>query len=362
MQLELSYQNLINEIKASANGVFLVSGKTFERADLHTKLDLEAISVKVTRFSEFSENPYFEEVVVGVKLFKESGADLIVAIGGGTAIDLAKLIKYYSDCNLEKETDDLPEVEKVNKAIKLVAVPTTFGTGSEATHFAVLYFKGKKKSIASNDLIPNMVLIDGEFSESLPVKVKASSTLDALCQAVESLWSKNRTNESVELAKDAIKSIVKNYETYISESNIEVNKQIAIAANLAGKAINITKTTAPHALSYTLTSNYDVPHGHAVALLIRKAFKIIEKNTIEINSELNPIMKQIYEALGVSSSDEARQLFISLMDIAGLESSFESLDLTYYDADQVARNVNIERLGNHPVALTREDLLEMATD
>ena len=362
MQIELSYNSLVNEIKANSKGVFFVSGKTFERAGLLKRLDLEAGTSKITRFSEFSENPNFEELVRGVSLFKQSGADLIVAVGGGTAIDLAKLIKYYSECDLTVSTGKLPVIEKINKNIKLVAVPTTFGTGSEATHFAVLYFKGKKYSIASHDLIPNMTLIDSGFSATLPVKVKAAACMDALCQAIESLWSKNRTTESVEFARAAVKKIVKNYSAYMKRWSPENSSEIAIAANLAGRAINITKTTAPHALSYTLTSNYSIPHGHAVALCIRNAFEVNERNISDSDQVMNFVMRDIYDALGVDSSDEAKKLFINYMELAGLESSIGALGICSQDVDIIVKNVNVDRLNNHPVRLTHSDLLQLLAD
>ena len=362
MQVELSYQGLTNHIKASVKGVFIVSGKTFERAGLYERLDLEAATAKITRFSEFSENPNFEEVVRGVSIFKQSGADLIIAVGGGTAIDLAKLVKYYSDCDMTLSTDKLPMVEKVNKDIRLVAVPTTFGTGSEATHFAVLYFKGKKFSIASSDLTPNMTLIDSGFAATLPVKVKAAACLDALCQAIESLWSKNRTSESTLFARAAVNKIVRNYDSYIKNGCPESSTEIAIAANLSGKAIDITKTTAPHALSYTLTSDYLIPHGHAVALCIRNAFEVNEQNASISDQEISIVMSDVYDALGVKSSVEAKQLFINFMELAGLESSIGAFGISSEGLDVIVKNVNVERLSNHPVKLTSSDLLRMLAD
>lgn len=360
MQVELSYSELAQRIRESRNGVFFVSGKTFERANLSGKLGLDDGAINLGRFSNFSENPYYEEVVEGVDLYKKSNAEIIVAVGGGTAIDLAKLIKYYAEFDFSDPTEELPTVDSVNRDIQIVAVPTTFGTGSESTHFAVMYYQGKKYSVASDDLLPDMILIDESFSATLPKKVKASSCLDALCQAIESLWSKNCTEESAGYAIQAIESIVRYFEGYVTSDFGAAH--VARAANLAGKAINITKTTAPHALSYTLTSDYSIPHGHAVALCIRNVFEINLSKISDLQCAADLAMKRVFQAMGVDSSAEAKALVEKFMKLSSLEVNFKSLGVPANDLDRIVNHVNLERLSNHPVDLAREDLLYMLTD
>jgi alcohol dehydrogenase class IV len=199
-------------------------------------------------------------------------------------------------------------------------------------------------------------LIDSEFSLSLPIKTKASACLDALCQAIESYWSVSSTAQSKTYAIKAIKMISLSYIAYISGSDMESRDEIAQAANYAGKAINITKTTAPHAISYTLTSKFDVPHGHAVALCIREFFKL---NVIksEGDRDLQETMNDIFLAMGVDGSEQAKNKINSFMKFGDLETSFLKLGVLNEESiNLIVAKVNTERLMNHPVCLSESDI------
>ena len=161
-----------------------------------------------------------------------------------------------------------------NKGVPLVAVPSTAGTGSEATHFAVIYKENVKYSIAHPYLLPNCAIVDAQFTFELPPYITACSGFDALCQAIESFWSVQASEISKGYAREAIIKIRENLLNSIRESNQKSRQQMAHAALLSGKAINITKTTAPHAISYPFTSLYKISHGHAVSLSLEKFISI----------------------------------------------------------------------------------------
>jgi len=273
------------------------------------------------RFSDFKPNPLFEDIKAGVKVLRQNKCDFIVAIGGGSSIDTAKSIKYYNRV-------DLP----------LMAIPTTSGTGSEATHFAVIYRNGEKHSIAEERILPDYVILQHSTLKTLPFYQKKCTMLDALCQAIESWWSRKATPESIDYSKKAINLILDNMDSYLKNED-EGNKKMLAASNLAGKAINITTTTAPHAMSYKLTSLFGLPHGHAVALCLPKVWYYM-KNFDDI---ANVFYKQ--------NSGEAVLFFEQLLQKLEI---FPPRNVSCDDIDTLTNSVNIQRLNNNPVRLGKD--------
>ena len=275
------------------------------------------------RFSEFTSNPRYEDIKTGMKVLMKNECDFIIAIGGGSSIDIAKSIKYYNNI-------DLP----------LMAVPTTSGTGSEATHFAAIYKNGEKHSIEDERLLPDYVILQPELLKTLPIYQKKCTMLDALCQAIESWWSRRATDESIEYSKTAIKMILDNLDSYLYNTE-EGNKNMLTASNYAGKAINITTTTAPHAMSYKLTSIYGLPHGHAVALCLPKVWQYMGN------------YNSIANVLGKQNCEEAISFFDELLKrLEILPPEKASID----DLDVLTDSVNNQRLENHPIKLDRDTI------
>ena len=150
----------------------------------------------------------------------------------------------------------------------MIAIPTTAGTGSEATHFAVVYVDGEKYSLAHPYLVPAYAVIDPLLTYSLPAGVTAASGLDAFCQAIESIWAVGATDVSHTFATEAARLAVQHLRAAVQNPTDTARAGMCRAAHLSGKAINISKTTAPHALSYVLTAEYGLAHGVAVALTL----------------------------------------------------------------------------------------------
>ena len=238
---------LIQYVKTfSPRRIFFVHGKTFSRLSIAGAFD----DFQAVHFTAFKPNPLFESVEAGVKAFSKNDCDLIIAVGGGSALDVAKCVKLYAAQNVE-----------------LIAVPTTAGTGSEATRFAVVYKNGEKQSITDECLIPNAILFDAEPLKILPPYQRKATLLDAFSHAAESYWSVKATDVSRSFAREALRIIVSLQEEYFTGRTGDAeNLSLMYAAYLAGKAINISETTAGHAMSYKLTSLFGVSHGHAAAL------------------------------------------------------------------------------------------------
>lgn len=305
-------------------------------------------------FNQFSSNPLYEDVCKGVELFNVNHCDTIVAVGGGSTIDMAKCIKLY--CKMDPDRNYLQQ-EYTDSGIPLIAVPTTAGTGSESTRYAVIYFEGKKQSVTHDSIIPNYAILEPTFLKSLPLYQKKCTMLDALCQGIESLWSVNSTDESVIYSKIAIQLIMDHWHGYIEENSEEDAELIMQAANYAGRAINITQTTAAHAMSYKLTSMYGLPHGHAVALCLPEVWLyMLEHPEKCIDPRGEDHLAFIFEWLGrlmqCDSPEKGLMMFRSIM--FGLDMPKPESKNREEELDVLTRSVNPERLRNNPVALDEE--------
>ncbi len=343
--------NTYDELEAYLTGkVLLVCDDSIK----FLKIDRFMQRDNVVRFSDFVPNPLYESVVKGVELFHKENCDTIVAIGGGSAMDVAKCIKLYSNMNSDK---NYLEQEIVPNDVRLIAVPTTAGTGSESTRYAVIYYNGEKQSITHESCIPSVVLFDTSVLETLPDYQKKATMMDALCHAIESFWSVNSNDESVGYSRKAIGIIMDNWKAYIADDNSK-NELMLKAANIAGKAINITQTTAGHAMSYKLTSLYKIAHGHAVALCVRSIWPFMVEHTdhcTDVRGEeyLKSTFDEIAKAMGCTSVDEAIQKFVDMVDELGLDFT---KNVKEEDYDLLKNSVNPVRLKNNPVALTVDDI------
>ena len=149
--------------------------------------------------------------------------------------------------------------------------------GLKLQAFPVVYFGQEKFSFAHSSLLPDYVIADPSLVKNAPNKVLASSVMDAISQSIESIWSRGSTEKSKKLARKALLMLWKSASTAINTRNSQSLSDIVLGSHLAGKAINISKTTANHALSYKITTSHGIPHGHCVGMLLPQFFKLHEK-------------------------------------------------------------------------------------
>lgn len=329
----------------------LVCGKTFPLLNISSFFyDLtEKTGIEYVIFDDFKPNPMYESVIKGTDIFNREKCQAIIVVGGGSAIDVAKCIKLYAGMNITEEV--LSQPRRINN-IKILAIPTTAGTGSEATRYAVIYYKGEKQSISDDSCVPAMVLFDVSTLKTLPDYQRKVTMLDALCHAIESYWSVNSTMESKEYSRKAISLILDNMDLYLANDEIG-NANMFKAANLAGKAINISQTTAGHAMSYKLTSLYGIAHGHAAALCVNKLFPYMVShidNCCDLRGKkyLEGVFAEIADAMGCQTVNSAINGFSSILEKLNLNIPAPSND----DYDILCKSVNLTRLKNNPVELT----------
>jgi len=338
-------------LHAGMKKILVVCGNSCSRLDIGLFLEEQIRQGKIdaVHFKDFAPNPDYTSVVKGIEAFHTNNCDSILAIGGGSAMDVAKCIKLYATM---PEGSDYIHEHVVPNTIPFVAVPTTAGTGSEATRFAVVYYKGEKQSVTDMSSIPQAVLFDESVLESLPLYHRKSTMMDAFCHAVESFWSVNSTDESKAFARSAIRLILENSDSYLSNSPTG-NKKMLEAANLAGKAINISQTTAGHAMCYKLTSLYGIAHGHAASLCVSALWPYMiahKKDCADSRGTvyLSQMFEELAASMGEQSPETAAEKFKNFVESLALEKpSVRNKD----DFEILMKSVNPVRLKNNPVRL-----------
>jgi len=315
----------------------------------------------LTFFNDFTVNPKIEDVEKGINLCRNIGIDLITAIGGGSVIDFAKLIRCYinSDTNLSDSIKSNLVFPAEN--IPLIAIPTTAGSGSESTHFAVVYINECKYSVSHEFIRPNYALLFFSLTYKCPPYLTACSGSDAFCQAIESYWSVQSTEESRSYAKEAILMLWK-YLPQAVENDLDARRNVMIAANLAGRAINISFTTAAHAYSYGLTTYAGIPHGHAVSLTLPYFFNlnmnVSPDNCIDTRGSVfvKERMNDLLLFLNCEAENVKEKLSSFFESLLGYKNEEAIAKITDDMRTQLALSVNLQRLQNNPVKISKEDI------
>ena len=353
MQRILKGINNLGEVLVGSTKVLLVCDSSFPF--LSIKNDVEKIGMPYIVFDQFTPNPQYEDVCKGVDLFQNEKCDTILAVGGGSSLDVAKCIKLY--CKMDKEKLYL-EQEYKDTGVKLIAIPTTAGTGSESTRYAVIYYDGKKQSVTHDSIIPDVAILESKVLKTLPVYQKKCTMMDALCQGIESWWSVNSTEKSKKLSKEAVEKIMRWWHEYIFENTDVSAEAIMHAANLAGQAICITQTTAPHAFSYKITSLYKLPHGHAVAVGLPVIWEYMLDNRekgidARGSNYLSGIFIEIANSMGEKTAINAIAKFCELLKEMELESPLAGNKTK--ELEILSTSVNPVRLKNNPIEINERE-------
>ena len=360
-----SINNLVEIVKKTkAENIFIVCGnKSYKKSGAQRKINCMLKEKKKVIFNNFGANPEYDELLDGISLFKKNQYDLIIAVGGGSVLDMAKLINIFSFQPHKPAAYIKGDKAFCKKPVPLLAIPTTVGTGSEATHFAVLYMNKNKYSVAHDYVLPDFVILDPQFTYSLPPYVTACSGMDALCQGIESFWSINSTSKSRGFSIKAIKKIYNNIRAGVKGCK-KSREDMLIGANYSGKAINISKTTAAHALSYTLTSYCGIPHGHAVALLIGEVIRhnsdwerkeiVDDRGALYLEEVLLEVKKIFLKEKG-TLKNKINELLSDIGLSNRINEICPKLDEKIFK-EKFIGNVNLQRLANNPVKMNKDDL------
>tara|TARA_X000000950_G_scaffold38655_2_gene41279 strand:+ start:10204 stop:11238 length:1035 start_codon:yes stop_codon:yes gene_type:complete len=318
--------------------LILITGlNSFKELTIYQKIIDKYTNKKVIHIKK-ENNPTEKSFLINTSdKLKLKTTDCIVALGGGNVIDFSKGLKFFSNKN----------------KIDLISIPTTCGSGSESTSFFVCYEDELKISLSSEFLIPNLVVLNHNNLLGLSKKNLISSYLDAFSQAIESFWSINSSIESKNYSFLALSHLIKAKENIIDfDENCLINAQLG--AHYAGKAINISKTTAPHAFSYFF-NNYGIPHGMAVNIILPFFLKeVYFKSDINLKLKLDEIsfklLKKDFSHFIIYYEDLLKFLGDYSIDL------FKSI--SNFDYSKFIESVNLERLKNTPVEVDFNGLIK----
>jgi alcohol dehydrogenase class IV len=339
--------------------LFLVTGgRSFERSGAEAALAPALAGRDVHRWQGVRPNPGAEEVQAALDRFRAEPRDAVLGVGGGSVLDVAKMVAALA-AEPGEAADYLAGRRQLQGPRRpvLVLVPTTAGSGSEATRFATVYLGGRKRSLDHPALRCDAALVDPALAASQPPEVAAAAGLDALCHAVESYWSPRSTARSRTLACRALRLLGSRLPAACAGSR-EARRSTALAAHLAGRAIDATRTTAAHGLAYPLTARFDVPHGHACALNLSWLWAyncdVGEEDVADGRGAafVRARLAELLEALGTTAAD-ARARVLGL--VAGLGLATRLRDLGVREADLgrlVAEGLASERSAANPRRLT----------
>ncbi len=319
-------------------------------------------------FSDFEPNPCWQAGAAAARLAAEIDAEAVVAIGGGSCCDVAKIAAL--GCRNPRMVDALARGEGITEArpLPIVAVPTTSGTGSEATHFAAIYVEGRKVSVSHPSLLPAFAVLDDRFHRAMPAPLAAATGMDALAQAMESIWAVGATAESIRLAEAGGRLVAGSITASVRTGDPDARRAMMLGAHLAGRAINISKTTAAHALSYQLTMRYRLAHGHAVALTVGHLAAALARATPDEcvppidQATLRARVRRAAALLGVEP-DELPACLADLLESIGLAPDLRSAGVDRGELARLAEEVDPVRLANNPRRMdtaTLTDLLDAA--
>lgn len=259
---------------------------------------------KIKNFIVDSVNPFptLNQIKYYQRKYSKKNFDLIISLGGGSVIDVAKIMSVIlaEENNFKFELNDFYNFNDIEfpKIIKHLAIPTTSGSGAEATSFATIWnFELKQKnSIENKSILPSDVLLDSTLLLTLNYENTLYSGLDALCHSVDTILNKYSNEKSYKLSFDAINIINDSFLDLLGNLNSnKLREEIHIASYKAGCAINFNKTSITHALSYPLTLNYYVPHGLACALFLEPIYEVFFENLKKESyfSVLKEIIKKV---------------------------------------------------------------------
>ncbi len=262
---------------------------------------LKALGVNITVYDGVLPNPTIEQIETGLTMLKSKGCTAILAIGGGSSIDAAKVIAARAT-NPHKIVHMAGLLRVLFKPLPLYAVPTTAGTGSEVTIAAVVSDPSttRKFAIMAPCLVPLAAALDGALMTGLPAPITAATGMDALTHAVEAYISRNRTDMTDREALDATKLIMQNLaEAVRNGSNVEARQNMALASFKAGVAFTTAGVGYVHAIAHNLGAYYHVPHGLANAIVMPYVLDFSKPNCTDR-------LAQLAEVSGLNTGNESK--------------------------------------------------------
>lgn len=326
---------------------------------------LEAASIPYVVFSDIKQNPTVRNVKAGVEAYRTSGADFILAIGGGSSIDTAKAVGIITN---NPEFSDVVSLEGVaptrKKSVPIIALPTTAGTAAEVTiNYVITDEENEKKMVCvdPND-IPAIAIVDAELMYTLPRSLTAATGLDALTHAIEGLITKGAWEMSDMFEIKAIEMIARHLETAVNEpQNAEARNGMAVAQYIAGMAFSNVGLGAVHGMAHPLGAMFDIPHGVANALLLPTVMAYNAPAALEKYATIARVMGVYKEGMSLEEAAKAAVDAVRALSIrVGIPQHLSELGIKAENLPALAKAAaaDVCTPGN-PREVTEADLLKL---
>ena len=323
---------------------------------------LENAGISVDIYTETEGNPSVETVDKAAAAFKESGADFIIALGGGSPMDVAKAVGVVA-----KYGGSITEYEGGGKVpgdiIPLIAIPTTAGTGSEVTAFSVItdHSRNYKLTVFSYKLIPSYAILDPELLTTAPVSVAAACGIDAMVHALEAYISKDASSFTDAMAEKALELIGKNIRKYVADrSDIQAAENMLMGSLFAGIAFSWARLGDVHAMSHPVSAFFNVPHGVANAILLPT---IVEYNALADNGKYLKIYNYISRTPVLENEFEPLMLVELLKNLnaqLGIPASLSEVGVTADKFDAMADDaMKSGNIAVNPRSTTKKDVVSL---
>lgn len=355
----------------SSKNILLITGsRSMEKLGMIEKIKEYLVDYNFVLFNKVETNPSIETVWESIVLARDKDIDLVIALGGGSAIDVGKTVAILAK-NEYSLKDYLTGKKNITcNGLPFVAIPTTAGTGSEVTKWATIWDKteNQKYSLSHEFMYPTIAILDPLLTLSLPQYITATTGIDALSHAIEACWSIYSNSESDKNGFEAIKLINIYLEKVCAElNNIDYREKMLLASLKAGLAFSKTKTTAVHSVSYPITAYFNIPHGLACGLILGPFLEFnyqVEKDNcrdargyIFVREKIERIAK----ALDCSTVTRASIRIRTIMERIGLPIYLKEAGVE--DIETVIRNgFTTDRAVNNPRILNEEDLRKILQD
>ena len=346
---EKTFQQLFSELEAAGvKKPLIMCGHHF--LDSFKYRDIEEKIGGFEGFNDIEPNPSTASVDAAAKILNLRGCDAVVGIGGGSVLDSAKVVSCMK--NYKKSCETFYKKITVKEQVPFFAIPTTSGSGSEATSYSVLTTrKGEKKTMESKKFYAKVAIVDPELTYSMPSDVTAATGVDAFCQAVESYWAKTATDETRKFAAESIGLSYHSLFKAVKDKDKQVRQNMSLASLRAAQSFSNTGTTACHTLSYPLTKYFGLVHGFAVGITLSWFLKFYaEKNEKRC--------LEICEMLGAKTIQQGREKITEFLNSVGAPTRLRDIGCKFEDFPKIIAMSLVHKPQN-PRKHAKEDLLRL---
>jgi len=324
---------------------------------------LEANNIALHIYSDIVADPPESVVMNAMHAAQDFGCDGVIGFGGGSSMDVAKLLAVL--IKGEQQLADIYGVDQIiGGRLPLIQVPTTAGTGSEATMVSIITTgETTKAGVVSRTLLADKIILDAALTTGLPPAVTAATGIDAMVHAIEAFTSKRLKNPlSDMLAREALRLMAGNIETAVKQGdNLEARSAMLLGAMLAGQAFANAPVAAVHGLAYPLGGNYHIPHGLSNSLVLPHVLRFNAPEAADLYAQLAPIIlpgQQLPDD-PIAVTQILADYFLALAEDLGLQTTLRQMNIPEADLSMLAQEAMLQQrlLINNPRELTLDDAL-----